>query len=190
VSTLAAIEEDIRAHGRCGFQPCETATNPVPGEGNPKAAVMLVGEAPGAREDAAGRPFVGPAGRLLDRLLGEAGLAREDVYITNVLKHRPPGNRAPRKSEIMHEMPWLEVQVAAVDPRLIVPLGRHALEALAPGHKVTREHGRVIEHDGWKLYPTFHPSAGLRAADVHALLHEDFRRLPEAVARASKRTPA
>ena len=162
----------------------------MPGEGNPKAAVMLVGEAPGAREDAAGRPFVGPAVWLLDRLLGEAGLAREDVYLTNVLKHRPPGNRAPRKSEIVHEMPWLEVQVAAVDPRLIVPLGRHALEALAPGHKVTREHGRVIEHDGWKLYPTFHPSAGLRAEDIHALLHEDFRRLPGAVARASKRTPA
>jgi uracil-DNA glycosylase len=182
---LQAIAQDIRRHGGCGFDPCETATNPVPGEGNPKAAVMLVGEAPGAREDAEGRPFVGRAGRLLDELLAEAGLARDDVYITNVLKHRPPGNRDPRKSEVAHELPWLEAELDAVKPRLVVPLGRHALDALAPGHMVTAEHGKVIEHDGWRLYPTFHPSAGLRAPDVRALLHEDFRRLPEALAQSS-----
>ena len=186
MTTLRAIERDICAHRGCGFEPCETATHPVPGEGNPKAAVLLIGEAPGAREDAEGRPFVGRAGKLLDELLAEAGLARDDVYITNVLKHRPPGNRDPRKAEVAHELPWLEAQVAAIDPSLIVTLGRHALDALAPGHKVTAEHGTVIEHDGWRLYPTFHPSAGLRTPDVRALLHQDFARLPGVLAQ----TPA
>ena len=100
------------------------------------------------------------------------------MFITNVLKHRPPGNRDPRKAEIAHELPWLEAQLQAIRPRLVVTLGRHALDALAPGHKVTEDHGRVIEHGGWTLYPTFHPSAGLRTPAVRALLHEDFARLP------------
>jgi DNA polymerase len=183
LSDLDAIAEDIRAHGGCGLEQCATATNPVPGEGDPHAAVMFVGEAPGAREDAEGRPFVGRAGKLLDELLGEAGLAREDVYITNVLKHRPPGNRDPRRAEVVHELPWLEAEVAAIRPRLIVTLGRHALDALAPGHKVTQDHGKVLVHDGWTLYPTFHPSAGLRDPAVRALLQQDFERLPDALAR-------
>ena len=183
MSDLDAIAEDIRAHGGCGLERCATATNPVPGEGDPNAAVMLVGEAPGAREDAEGRPFVGRAGKLLDELLGEAGLAREDVYITNVLKHRPSGNRDLRRAEVVHELPWLEAEVAAIRPRLIVTLGRHALDALAPGHKVTQDHGNVLVHDGWTLYPTFHPSAGLRDPAVRALLQQDFARLPAALAR-------
>ncbi|MFL5850784.1 MAG: uracil-DNA glycosylase [Solirubrobacteraceae bacterium] len=176
--SLAAIEKEIRAHGGCGFEPCETAKNPVPGEGNPRAEILFVGEAPGAQEDAQGRPFVGQAGKLFDRLLGEAGLERDDVYITNVLKHRPPGNRNPRKSEVKHEWPWLEAQIEAIEPRLVVPLGRHALDALAPGHKITEDHGRVIVYEGRELYPLFHPSAGLRASDVRALLREDFANLP------------
>jgi DNA polymerase len=183
LTTLRAIERDIRAHRGCGFEPCETATHPVPGEGNPEAAVMLVGEAPGAREDAEGRPFVGRAGQLLDELLAEAGIARDDVYITNVLKHRPPRNRDPRKAEVAHELPWLEAQVAAINPSLIVALGRHALDALAPGHKITADHGTVIELDGRRLYPTFHPCAGLRTPAVRALLRDDFARLHEALQR-------
>jgi DNA polymerase len=185
VTLPRAIAADVRAHGGCGFEPCETATNPVPGEGSADAEIMFVGEAPGAQEDAQGRPFVGAAGKLLDRLLDEAGLRREDVYITNVLKHRPPSNRNPRKAEVAHELPWLEAELDAVQPRLVVPLGRHALDALAPGHKVTEEHGRVILHDGRALYPLFHPSAGLRAPDVRALLREDFRRLPGALERSA-----
>jgi DNA polymerase len=188
LSALAAVEADIRAHGGCGLDPCTTAHNPVPGEGNPRAEVLIVGEAPGAREDAEGRPFVGPAGKLLDALLADAGLAREDVYITNVLKHRPPGNRDPRKAEVSHELPWLRAQAEAIQPRLIVTLGRHALDALALGHKVTKDHGQVLEHDGWTLYPTFHPAAGLRTPAVRALLHEDFARLPDALARTGAPT--
>jgi uracil-DNA glycosylase len=181
VTSLQAIAADIRGHGGCGFEPCETATNPVPGEGSPDAEIMFVGEAPGAQEDARGCPFVGAAGKVLDRLLAEAHLRREDVFITNVLKHRPPKNRDPRKAEVAHELPWLEAELDAVRPRLVVPLGRHALGVLAPGHKVTEEHGRVLLHDGRALYPMFHPSLALRAPDVRALLREEFRRLPDAL---------
>src|ERR1700755_1933071 len=107
---LEALHEEIRTHGGCGFEVCEAATNMVPGEGDPDAAVMIVGEAPGASEDEEGRPFVGRAGRLLDELLAEAGLQRDDVFITNVLKARPPNNRDPKVAEVAHSMPWLEAQ--------------------------------------------------------------------------------
>ena len=124
---LEDLHEEIRTHGGCGFEPCESATHMVPGEGDPNAAIMIVGEAPGASEDEQGRPFVGRSGKLLDELLAAAGLEREQVYITNVVKARPPGNRDPRAGEIAHHMPWLEAQLALIQPQLIVPLGRHAL---------------------------------------------------------------
>ena len=109
MATLESIAADIRGHLPCGFEPCETCTNFVPGEGPAPARIMIVGEAPGASEDKQGRPFVGRAGRLLDELLaGVAGLQREDVFITNVLKARPPGNRDPKADEVAHSMPWLE----------------------------------------------------------------------------------
>src|SRR5919199_6670586 len=124
---LVALAEEIRAHRGCGFEPCETATRMVPGEGSPAARLMLVGEAPGATEDALGRPFVGRAGRLLDEALAQAGLERAAVWITNVVKARPPGNRDPRASEVAHWLPVLERELALVAPRLVVPLGRQAL---------------------------------------------------------------
>jgi uracil-DNA glycosylase family 4 len=184
----AALEElaaEIRAHRRCGFEPCETCTNPVPGEGDAAAQVMLVGEAPGAREDASGRPFVGGAGRFLDALLGEAGLAREGVYITNVLKARPPKNRDPRPAEIAHSLPWLERQLELVDPRVVVTLGRHALETFLPGGKITKLHGRAQELDGRTLFPSYHPAAALRAQPLRETMREDFRRLGALLARSA-----
>src|ERR671926_1698172 len=128
---LEALREEIRNHGGCGFEPCETATHMVPGEGSATAEVMFVGEAPGASEDKQGRPFVGRAGKLLDELLAEAGLERADVFITNVMKARPPGNRDPRADEVAHHLPWLEAQLEVIAPDLIVPLGRHALARFA-----------------------------------------------------------
>ncbi len=104
---------------------------------------MLVGEAPGASEDKQGRPFVGRAGKLLDQLLEEAGLVRGDVFITNVVKARPPGNRDPKAGEVAHHMPWLEQQLALVRPRVVIPLGRHALAHFAPGRKITEVHGAL-----------------------------------------------
>lgn len=178
---LDAITTEIREHVPCGFEICEQATHLVPGEGSPTAQVMLVGEAPGASEDKSGRPFVGSAGRLLDRLLEEAGLQRGDVFITNVVKARPPGNRDPRADEVAHHLPWLEAQLDVIRPKLLVPLGRHALARFAPDAKITQAHGRVLERDGRTLFPMFHPAAALRNPKLRETLHEDARALREAL---------
>jgi uracil-DNA glycosylase len=178
---LDAIADEIRGHVPCGFEICEQATNLVPGEGNPTADVVLVGEAPGASEDRSGRPFVGSAGKLLDRLLAEAGLERDDVFITNVVKARPPGNRDPKADEVAHHLPWLEAQLEILSPRLLVPLGRHALHFFARGVKITEAHGHVLERDGRTLFPMFHPAAALRNPKLRETLHEDARALREAL---------
>ena len=178
---LDAIATEIREHVPCGFEICEQATNLVPGEGSATARVMLVGEAPGASEDRLGRPFVGGAGRLLDRLLEEAGLRREDVFITNVVKARPPGNRDPKADEVAHHLPWLEAQLEVIEPALLVPLGRHALARFAPDAKITQAHGHVLERDGRTLFPMFHPAAALRNPKLRETLHEDARALREAL---------
>lgn len=178
---LEALHDEIRAHRGCGFEPCETAAHMVPGEGSPVAEVMLVGEAPGASEDAQGRPFVGRAGKLLDELLAEASLKREDVYITNVLKARPPGNRDPRVDEVAHSMPWLELQLALIQPRLVVPLGRHALAHVDPGAKISEVHGQIVFARERALYPMYHPAAALRSPTLGETLFEDARELRAAL---------
>jgi uracil-DNA glycosylase family 4 len=183
-ASLEALAEEIRAHRGCGFEPCETCTNPVPGEGPAGARVMLVGEAPGAREDATGRPFVGGAGRLLDKLLGEAGLTRAEVFITNVLKARPPGNRDPRPAEVAHSRPWLERQLELVGPQVVVTLGRHALEAFVADAKITKVHGEPRDVEGRTVFPSYHPAAALRVQPLRETMREDFRRLGELLAGA------
>jgi DNA polymerase len=185
---LEALAAEIRAHRGCGHEPCETCTNPVPGEGSPVAEVMLVGEAPGASEDATGRPFVGRAGRLLDELLAAAGLAREAVFITNVLKARPPGNRDPRATEVAHSLPWLEAQLALIQPRLLVPLGRHALAHFAPGARIGAVHGTLVIARGRALFPLYHPAAGLRSRALKEALFADAAALPGALAEVRTRT--
>src|SRR3954451_24784535 len=141
---LVDLHEHIRTHRGCGFAICRDALNLVPGEGPEDADVMVVGEAPGRFEDEQGRPFVGRAGQLLDEVLGEAGFAREEVFVTNVVKARPPGNRNPTRSEVQHWMPVLEQQLAVVAPRLVVPLGRHPLAHFAPGTTLCEAHGRAL----------------------------------------------
>ena len=179
---LEAIAEEIRAHRGCGFEPCETCEHPVPGEGNPDAEVMFVGEAPGAQEDKKGRPFVGAAGRLLSELLESIGMRREDVFITNVLKARPPKNRDPKADEVEHSRPWLEAQLAVIEPVLIVPLGRHALGRFVPGPKISEVHGTLLEHDGRAYFPMLHPAVALYARERRRELLDDVARLPAALA--------
>jgi DNA polymerase len=179
---LEALAEEIRAHAGCGFEPCETASRCVPGEGNPAADIMLVGEAPGATEDELGRPFVGRAGGLLDEALAAAGLARADVWITNVVKARPPGNRDPRALEVAHWLPVLERELELVAPRVVVPLGRHALAHFAPGVKISAVHGTVLPWGGRVLYPLYHPAAALRGRALRETFLADARRLPSALA--------
>jgi uracil-DNA glycosylase len=154
----------------------------VPGEGDPAAEIMLVGEAPGATEDALGRPFVGRAGQMLDEALAEAGLARADVWITNVVKARPPGNRDPKAPEVAHWLPVLERELALVDPRVVVPLGRHALAHFAPGAKISAVHGTVLAWDSRVLYPLYHPAAALRGRALRETLLADARRLRSSLA--------
>jgi len=181
VHELDHLHEEIRNHTGCGFEICEAATNLVPGEGNPDAEVMIVGEAPGKSEDEQGRPFVGRAGKLLDELLAAAGLERGDVYITNVVKARPPGNRDPKPAEVAHWMPYLDRQLELIEPKLIVPLGRHALDHFAPGEKISQVHGTVMDAGGRRLFPMFHPAAALRGRGLRDTLFEDARRLADAL---------
>ena len=174
---LCELHEHIRTHDRCGFAICEEAINLVPGEGREDADVMFVGEAPGRFEDEQGRPFVGRAGQLLDEVLAEAGLARSDVFITNVVKARPPGNRDPTRAEVEHWMPVLEQQLELVAPWLVVPLGRHALAHFAPGAKIGESHGRPMTERGRELFPLYHPAAALRSTKLRETLLADARAL-------------
>jgi len=174
------LHEHIRNHRGCGFAICEEALNLVPGEGPDDAELMVVGEAPGRFEDEQGRPFVGRAGQLLDELLAEAGLARGDVFITNVVKARPPGNRDPTKAEVAHWMPVLEAQLALIAPKLVVPLGRHALAHFSD-RKIADVHGRQITERGRVLFPLYHPAAALYNQSLRATLFEDARALRTAL---------
>jgi uracil-DNA glycosylase len=184
---LEVLHAEIRAHGGCGFEPCENATHIVPGEGSHTADVVLLGEAPGAREDELGRPFVGRSGQLLDELLAAAGLGREDVFITNVFKARPPDNRDPKPAEVAHHLPWLERQLELVAPRLVIPLGRHALAHFDRRAKVSEVHGKLIGDRRPALLPWYHPAAGLRSRGVREAMFDDARSLPAALAEVRRR---
>ena len=149
--------------------------NPVFGEGTAEATVMLVGEAPGSTENRLGRPFVGRAGRLLDRLLSSIGLERKDVYITSVLKDQPPGNRDPKPEEIAAYAPYLWKQIEIINPKVIVLLGRYALQTLLPeAGPIGVVHGQVYRRQGRYLLPVFHPAAALYRRDLLRTLFDDF----------------
>jgi uracil-DNA glycosylase family 4 len=174
---LAQIAEEIRTCRRCG-EPCRTRTNAVPGEGPPDAPLMFVGEAPGEQEDKQGRPFVGPAGRLLTKLLESVRIPREKVFITNTIKCRPPGNRVPTPDEIARCLPYLIRQMAVIQPRIVCLLGATAAQALlGSDQKITRIRGKAFREPGRWFFATYHPAAALRNESVREALVEDFRRL-------------
>lgn len=157
---LAAIAERIAACTACGL--CTGRKHTVPGEGSATPELVFVGEGPGADEDASGRPFVGAAGQLLDRMIAAMGLARGDVFIANVVKCRPPGNRAPEPDEAAACMPFLEAQLAALKPKVICTLGATPLKALLGLSGITRVHGQRQAWRGTTVIPTFHPAYLLR----------------------------
>lgn len=177
--TLDDIAEEFAlVHEACGLDICEHCANTVAGEGNAKAEIMFVGEAPGATEDREGRPFVGKAGKLLDAVLESAELWREDVFITNIVKARPPDNRDPTPEEIEHYLPWLEVETTMVNPLVIVPLGRFALQHFAPTLKVSIAHGvLLIDKKRPFIFPMYHPSAALHDSRLKQTLHDDAEKL-------------
>ncbi|HEU4862341.1 MAG TPA: uracil-DNA glycosylase [Candidatus Limnocylindria bacterium] len=177
---LAAIADEVRACTRCSL--ANSRTLAVPGEGNVLTDVLLVGEGPGAREDATGRPFVGPAGQLLDELLRSIGWAREDVFITNVVKCRPPGNRDPQPEEAAACAGYLDRQEQALDPAVIVTLGRHSLQRYLPGARIGAVHGRLRRAPGGQfVFPMYHPAAALHQASLRETLFHDVRGLPSAL---------
>lgn len=152
--------------------------NLVFGEGNPEAEIMFIGEAPGFHEDKLGRPFVGQAGKLLDKLLTDIKLPRGSVYITNIVKRRPPGNRDPLPEEIAAYKPYLKKQIQIIDPKVIATLGRFAMNYFLPDFKISQSHGVRVILRGKIIYPLYHPAAALRSTAVLKDLEADFKKLP------------
>lgn len=155
--------------------------NLVFGEGSAEAEVVFIGEAPGFHEDRLGRPFVGQAGKLLDKLLADIHWPRESVYITNIVKRRPPENRDPFPEEIAAYAPYLMRQIEAIDPKVIATLGRFSMNFFLPFAKISRDRGKPVAVNGRVLFPLYHPAAALRATAVLKELEQDFRKLPEAL---------
>ena len=175
---LAAVARDADSCTACGLSATRTQT--VPGEGSPTAQIVFVGEAPGAREDQVGRPFVGASGRLLDDLLASIGLRREEVFILNTVKCRPPSNRNPQKSETEACAPFLTRQLQALQPRVIATLGTHALAVFAPNAKIAEVHGRPYaqtaedQRGSAVLFPLYHPAAALHNGSLRPTLERDM----------------
>ena len=183
---LRTLSRDVHECRRCplGF----TRTQAVPGVGPPTARIMIVGEAPGQNEDLQGEPFVGAAGKLLDQLLGGIGLSRADVFITNILKCRPPGNRDPQPLEVEACSPYLEQQQRLIKPEVVLLLGRHALARLLPGYEsISRLHGKVIVKDGVTYIPVYHPAAALYNSFLMGPLGQDFNAVKAYLDRVDER---
>ena len=162
-----------------------TRAHTVPGSGPAAAEIMFIGEAPGAREDESGLPFVGRAGQFLDELLASIGLSPETVYIANVVKCRPPGNRDPQPDEIAACRPFLDEQIAIIDPKVIVTLGRFSMQRWFAGSAISRIHGQPKQlPDGRVVMPMYHPAAALRRGDLRAVVFDDFAKLPPLLERA------
>lgn len=178
---LKEIAGRVEKCTRCSLY--QQAANPVPGEGNPDAKIMFIGEGPGYHEDRLGRPFVGQAGKLLDKLLQLIEVKREDVFIGNMVKHRPPGNRDPFPEEIEACQPFLDEQIEIIDPKIIVTLGRFSMNKFLPGEFISKIHGqaRFVEFGDKKriVIPMYHPAAALRNAKIMAEIKDDFEKIPQ-----------
>lgn len=155
-----------------------SATQLVFGDGNPDAELLFIGEAPGKNEDQQGKPFVGAAGKFLNEMLETIGLNRDDVYITNIVKYRPPNNRDPLPEEKAVFLPFLQQQVSIIKPRMIVTLGRHSMECFLPGLKISQVHGQPKRKNGQVYLPLFHPAAALYNGGMRQTLIDDFTAIP------------
>jgi len=174
---LEKINKEIRTCKKCRLY--RTSTQGVPGEGSSNAEILFVGEAPGFHEDKQGRPFVGRAGVLLEELLGKIGKKRSEVFITNVIKHRPIDNRDPFPDEIKACREYLNQQIEILNPKIIVALGRFGLQYFFPNKSISKEHGRPKLLSNRIIYPVYHPAAALRSTAVKEVLKIDFLKLPK-----------
>jgi len=180
MSALAQLCEEIVA-----CRDCELAnyrTKAVPGEGAEDADLLFIGEAPGWHEDQQGRPFIGPAGQFLDQLLASIGLRREEVYIANVIKCRPPQNRDPLPVEIQSCSKWLDRQIEIIQPQMIVTLGRYSLARYFPNQSISKIHGKPRKSGGVIYYPMYHPAAALHQGSLRRTIEADMLKIPQILA--------
>ena len=188
MSALSELNQEIAL-----CQLCEMAkyrNKVVPGEGVEEADIMFVGEAPGQHEDQQGRPFVGPAGQYLDQLLASIDLHRKQVYIANVIKCRPQGNRDPLPSEILNCRPWLKRQIELIQPKMIVTLGRYSMAMFFPNKSISKIHGTAQKRDNIIYYAMYHPAAALHQPSLRRAIEEDMLRIPSLLAEAAGVTEA
>jgi DNA polymerase len=186
---LEEMARKIRVCTACGLHKGRTVG--VPGDGPASAEVLFIGEAPGFYEDKQGRPFVGQAGKFLQELLGSIGWKREEVFVTNTVKCRPPNNRDPLPDEMdTCQRLWLNNQIEAINPKLIVTLGRFSLTRLFPQMTISRARGRILEKDGITVYPVYHPAAALHQQRLREVIEDDFKRLPEVLEQARTKANA
>ncbi len=176
MSALSELYKDIAACKRCDLYKC--ASRAVPGEGAENAEIMFIGEAPGWHEDQQGRPFVGPAGQFLDKLIASIGLKRAGVYITNVVKHRPPENREPLPAEIASCREWLDRQIEYLKPEMIVTLGRYSLAKFFPDKSISKLHGTAQKLGDTVIFAMYHPAAALHQASLRQAIEQDMLKIP------------
>lgn len=174
---LEQIKADILTQNICPDL-AKTATQLVFGDGNIDAEILFIGEAPGKNEDLQGLPFVGAAGKFLNEMLSHAGMSREDVYITNIVKYRPPNNRDPLPEEKATFLPFLHQQIEVIKPLIVATLGRHSMDALLPNLKISEVHGQPKRYKGQVYLPLFHPAAALYNGGLRQTLIEDFATIP------------
>lgn len=190
IESLEAIGAEVRACRLCKL--CQTRTVGVPGEGSPDAEIMFIGEGPGFHEDQQGRPFVGAAGQLLTEMLQGIGLRREDVFITNVVRCRPPGNRDPLPDELAACDTYTQRQIAVLDPKLIVTLGRYSMARFVGSGPMRELHGRTRDWNGICCLAMYHPAAILRTPtpEMRRIYAEDFRKIPTLLSEARNKRAA
>ncbi len=184
MSALSELAAQIQTCQKCSL--CKSRTKSVPGEGNEATSILFVGEAPGWHEDQQGRPFVGPAGHFLDELLALAHLKRQEVFIANVLKCRPPQNRDPLPGEIQACAPWLERQLELIKPKMIVSLGRYSMARFFPEGTISKLHGTAHRKDGIIYFSMYHPAAALHQQKLRQTIMEDMMKIPKLLAETAK----
>lgn len=180
MSELQDVAEQVRRCTRCLL--AKSRSRAVPGEGPENAVLMFIGEAPGFHEDKSGRPFVGAAGQFLEELLASINMNRTDVYITNVIKCRPPGNRDPLLNEIEACQSYLDRQIELIRPRMIVTLGRFSMARAFPDARISSVHGQPRKIEGVLYYPMFHPAAALHQPKLRSTVEQDMARIPQLLA--------
>jgi DNA polymerase len=181
VSELERLAAEVRECTKCPLH--RGRTHAVPGEGPADADIMFIGEGPGFHEDQQGRPFVGAAGQFLEELLNSIGLTREQVYITNVIKCRPPGNRDPLPREVNACEPYLDRQIELIEPTVVVTLGRFSMARAFPNARISHVHGDPRKIGGIVYYPMYHPAAALHRPSLRGTVEEDMRKIPDVLER-------